>query len=203
MAERGRFEREVAAAFRAYLEDAPTQVRPVELARHFATTHPHGRTALGPWRLPAARRLAWILLLAAGLLAALVGGTLLVGSQQERRLPALEVLSPDEALVADLAALMSNPYDAARVVALYAPDAVIHDMSKPETSTGLVAIQLRVKSLAAMDFRVTNTSAAIRQDDFVAVFSRFGTEGDLSGRALVVYELKDGRVLNQWIYPAP
>ena len=88
MAERDRFERDLAAALLAYLADAPTQVRPAELARRFATTHPHGRAAFGTRRLTAVPRLAWILLLAA-LLAALVGGTLFVGSQLQRRLPAV------------------------------------------------------------------------------------------------------------------
>jgi hypothetical protein len=89
MAERDRFELDLAAALRAYLEEAPTEVRPTELARQFATAYPHRRAALGPWHLPTALRPAWILLLLAGLLAALVGGTLLVGSQLQRRLPAV------------------------------------------------------------------------------------------------------------------
>ncbi|MCU0478353.1 MAG: hypothetical protein MUE92_06390 [Chloroflexi bacterium] len=89
MAERDRFELDLTAALRAYAEDAPTQVRPAELARQFATAYPHGRTSIGPWRLPTALRPAWVLLLLAGLLAALVGGTLLVGSQLQPRLPAV------------------------------------------------------------------------------------------------------------------
>jgi len=89
MAERDRFELDLAAALRAYAEDAPTQVRPTELTRHFAAAYPHRRTGLGPWRLPTALRPAWILLLLAGLLAALVGGALLVGSQLQRKLPAI------------------------------------------------------------------------------------------------------------------
>jgi len=87
MAERDRFELDLAAALRAYLEEAPTEVRPTELARQFATAYPHGRTTFGPWRLVAVPRRAWVLLLLAGLLAALVGGTLFVGSQLQRRLP--------------------------------------------------------------------------------------------------------------------
>jgi len=89
MAERDRFELDLAAALRAYLEEAPTEVRPTELARQFATAYPHGRAAFGPWRLPTALRPAWVLLLLAGLLVALVAGTLLVGSQLQRRLPAV------------------------------------------------------------------------------------------------------------------
>jgi len=89
MAERDRFELDLAAALRAYAEDAPTQVRPTEIARHFAAAYPHGRTAIGPWRLPVALRPAWVLLLLAALLAALLGGALLAGSQMQRRLPAV------------------------------------------------------------------------------------------------------------------
>jgi hypothetical protein len=89
MAERDPSELDLAAAFRAYLEDAPTQVRPTELARQLATAYPHGTTTSGLWRLIAVPRPAWILLLLAALLAALVGGTLLVGSQLQRKLPAV------------------------------------------------------------------------------------------------------------------
>jgi hypothetical protein len=46
------------------------------------------------------------------------------------------------------------------------------------------------------------TSAPLRQESFGAVFSKYAG-GDLSGRCLVVYQLKDGKVLNQWVYPAP
>jgi hypothetical protein len=81
MAERDRFELDLAAAMRAYLEEAPTEVRPTELARHFATAHPHGTTTFGPWRFAAIPHLAWVLLLVAALLAALVGGMLLAGSR--------------------------------------------------------------------------------------------------------------------------
>lgn len=89
MAERDRFELELAAALRAYAGDAPTQVHPTELARQFAAAYPHGRTTIAPWRLCAIPRPAWVLLLLAALLAAMVGGTLLVGSQLQRKLPAV------------------------------------------------------------------------------------------------------------------
>jgi hypothetical protein len=88
MAERDRFELDLASALRRYAEEAPTQVRPLELARHFATAHPHRRAGIGHWRLVAVPRLAWIVLLAA-LLTALLAGTLFVGSQVQRRLPAV------------------------------------------------------------------------------------------------------------------
>jgi len=106
----------------------------------------------------------------------------------------------DEALVADLAALWSNPYDAAKVAALYAPDAAVHELTNANlTTTGLEAIQARVKSLAAMDFKVAVTSAPIRQDSFVAAFSTYG-ENEATWPGLVVYQLKDGKVVEQWVY---
>jgi hypothetical protein len=110
----------------------------------------------------------------------------------------------DEALVADLAAAWANPYDAAKVATLYAPNAVVHELTDANlTSTGLEAIQARVKELAAGGFEVAVTSAPIRQASFVAAFHKYGTGGDLTGRGLVVYELKDGKVLNQWVYSTP
>ena len=79
MADRDRFELDLAAALRAYLGDAPTEVRPTELAHQFATTYPHGRTALARWGFGRTRAMAWVLLLA-GLLLALVVGSLAVGA---------------------------------------------------------------------------------------------------------------------------
>jgi hypothetical protein len=108
----------------------------------------------------------------------------------------------DEALLADLAAVMSTPYDAARVAALYAPDAVIHDLVENITQTGLEEIGARIRYFNAQDFQVVVTSAPIRQDSFVAHFVKFGG-GVAAFPGLVVYELKDGKVLNQWVYPAP
>jgi hypothetical protein len=88
MAERDRFELDLATALRRYAEDAPTQVRPLELARYFAAAHPHRRAGIGHWGLVAVPRLSWVLLLAALILAALAG-TLFVGSQLQRRVPAI------------------------------------------------------------------------------------------------------------------
>jgi hypothetical protein len=90
MAEREPSDLDLADAFRAYLEDAPTQVRPTELARHFATAYPRGKTLLGAWRPiavahpPAVVRFAWLPLLVAGLLLAMLGGMLIVASQAKR-----------------------------------------------------------------------------------------------------------------------
>ena len=107
----------------------------------------------------------------------------------------------DEALVADLAAVVSTPYDAAKVAALYAPDAVMHELTDANvTSRGLDNIGVRIRYFNTQDFKVLVTSAPIRQDDFVAHFVRFGTGGAAVDPGLVVYELKDGKVLNQWVY---
>ena len=110
--------------------------------------------------------------------------------------------NPDQALVDDLAAVWSSPYDAAKVAALYTPDAVLHDNSANETSTGLAAIQAKVQKYAALKFKVANKSAPIRQGNFVAIFCRFGQD-TARYPALAVYELRDGKVVNQWVYPAP
>ena len=87
MAERDRFELDLAAALRAYAEDAPTQARPTELVRQFAAAYPHRRTSIGRWGFGLTPALAWALLLAA-LLAAMVAG-MLVGSQLQQKLPAV------------------------------------------------------------------------------------------------------------------
>ena len=110
--------------------------------------------------------------------------------------------NPDVALMKDLDAVWSTPYDAAKVAALYATNAVFHDMVVNQTSTGLEEIQTKVKEYAAQNFKATSTSAPIRQDNFVAVFVKFGAP-DATYPGLSVVELKDGMVLNQWVYPAP
>lgn len=86
MAERDRFELDLAAFLRTYAEDAPTDVRPAELAHHFAEAYPHGRGVTARWSFRPSPALAWILLLA-GLLLALVAGALHVGSRLLERAP--------------------------------------------------------------------------------------------------------------------
>jgi hypothetical protein len=94
MAERDPSELDLAAAFRAYLEDAPTEVRPAELARHFATDYPLGRTSISLRRFAAIPHPAWVLLAVIGLLV-LAAGTLVIGSRLLERTPPLpERLSP-------------------------------------------------------------------------------------------------------------
>lgn len=88
MAERDRFELDLAAALHAYLEDAPTEVWPTELARQFATAYPRGRRAIGHWGFRLAPRVAWALLLVT-LLATVVAGMLAVGSRLPELRPAL------------------------------------------------------------------------------------------------------------------
>lgn len=107
----------------------------------------------------------------------------------------------DQALMDHLAALWSSPYDAAKVAALYAPDAVFQDDVAKESSTGVEAIGAKVKKYADLGFKVVNTSAPIRQDDVVAVFQEFGAGADMSP-GLGVVEMKDGKVKKMWEYPA-
>ncbi|MDQ1323600.1 MAG: hypothetical protein QG587_935 [Chloroflexota bacterium] len=110
--------------------------------------------------------------------------------------------NPDVAFLDALDAVWSSPYDEAAVAALYAPDATFYSMVANETMEGLKEIQATIKEHAALNFRATTTSAPIRQDDFVAYFIKFGPDPD-KYPGLSVLELKDGMILNHWVYPAP
>jgi hypothetical protein len=107
----------------------------------------------------------------------------------------------DQALLDGLATLWSTPYDAARVAALYAPDAVFQDNIARESSAGLEAIGAKVKRYADLGFKVQNTSAPIRQDNVIAVFQKFGPGADTSP-GIGVVEIRDGKVKKMWEYPA-
>ncbi len=87
MAEMDAFERRVADTLLGYADEAAPTLDAATVAQRAALAHPR-RPAAGllPWRLVAIPRVAWVLLLA-GLLLAIIGGTLLVGSQLQRRLP--------------------------------------------------------------------------------------------------------------------
>ncbi len=110
--------------------------------------------------------------------------------------------NPDEALMTDVNGVWGGPYDAAKVTALYAPDATFYDTLAGKTYKGLEAIQTKVEANASAGFKCAQTSASIRQDNFVAVFHRFSA-GSATYPVLAVFELKDGKVINQWAYPAP
>jgi hypothetical protein len=89
MAEMDAFERRVADTLLWYADEAAPTLDAATVAGRAALAHPR-RAAAGllPWRIVAIPRLAWVLLFAGLMTAALIGGTLLVGSQQ-RRLPAV------------------------------------------------------------------------------------------------------------------
>lgn len=91
MTERDAFESRLRAALLRHVAEGPTDFDALGFARMVAAKEPrrHGFAAALAWRELAVPGVAWTLLLLAGLLAALVGGTLLVGSQLQRRLPAL------------------------------------------------------------------------------------------------------------------
>jgi hypothetical protein len=99
MAERDRFELDLAASLCAYAEDAPTQVRPTELARHFASAYPHRGTRFGRWSFGLTPAVAWLLILT-GLLLALVVGGLMVGAWRPDR---AAVIAPSPTPVATVA----------------------------------------------------------------------------------------------------
>jgi hypothetical protein len=87
MAEMDPFERRVAVTLLGYADEAAPTLDAASVARRAALAHPR-RAAAGllPWRLVAIPRVAWVLLLA-GLLLAVIGGALVVGSQLQRKLP--------------------------------------------------------------------------------------------------------------------
>jgi hypothetical protein len=82
------FETRFAAAYRRYLDEAPAEIDAAAVARAVTAAHPRARSGSWRWALRPAPALAWLLLLAL-LLVALSAAALFVGSQQERKLPAV------------------------------------------------------------------------------------------------------------------
>ncbi len=91
MTERDAFESRLRAALLRHVAEGPTDFDALGFARTVAAKEPrrHGFATALSWRGLAIPRLAWLLLLAGPLLAALVGGALLVGAQMQRKLPAV------------------------------------------------------------------------------------------------------------------
>jgi hypothetical protein len=91
MTEHEVFESRLRAALLRHVADGPTEFDALGFARLVAAKEPRrrGLAAALTKRGVAIPRVAWVLLLLAGLLAALVGGMLVVGSQLARRLPAV------------------------------------------------------------------------------------------------------------------
>jgi len=88
MRELDAFETRFAAAYRRYLGEAPTAVDAAAIARA-AVAQPRARWIAWPRAFRSAPAVAWVMLALAGLLVALVGGMLVVGSQLQRKLPAV------------------------------------------------------------------------------------------------------------------
>ena len=91
MAEHNVFEARLRAALVRHVADGPTDFDALGFARQVAAKEPRrrGLSAALAWRSVTVSRLAWVLLLAAALLAALVGGALVAGSQLQRLFPAV------------------------------------------------------------------------------------------------------------------
>lgn len=84
MSEQDVFETRFAAAYRAYLDGAPSAVDAAAVARTAAAAHPRAPIRARVWALRPARAFAWLVLLAL-LLTAIGLAAILVGSQAERR----------------------------------------------------------------------------------------------------------------------
>jgi hypothetical protein len=91
MTERDAFESRLRVALLRHVADGPTDFDALAFARTVAGREPrrHGFAAARAWQGFAIPRRAWVLLLLAGLLAAIVGGMLVVGSQLQRKPPAV------------------------------------------------------------------------------------------------------------------
>ena len=143
--------------------------------------------------------LGWMGIGGLAVVVALVGGLVGYYIKANQSAPA----NPDQALANDLAAAWSTTYDTAKVVPLYTSNATFHDMIVNETTTGLANIQAKVSAYIAQGFNVTNTSAPIREGDFVAWFGTYESTGQAAAPVLNVVSLSDGKIVDQWVYPAP
>jgi ketosteroid isomerase-like protein len=124
------------------------------------------------------------------------------GSSPASGSSALPVVSDDEDLMKEINAIWGGTADTAAVAALYAPDAVFHDTIEGKTYTGIEAIAAKAAANAAAGFKCEQGSSSIRQGNVVAVFHRFNAGGP-TFPVLAVFEVKDGKVIDQWAYPAP
>jgi major membrane immunogen (membrane-anchored lipoprotein) len=106
----------------------------------------------------------------------------------------------DTAVVDRLSGVFDGAFDPAKVAALYATNATLYDTIAGQTSTGLEAIQAKLKTLAGAGFTSKPTTLPIAQGEFVAFFEDHGTAaGHEPG--LVVIQVRDGKILSQWVYP--
>jgi ketosteroid isomerase-like protein len=113
-------------------------------------------------------------------------------------------VNADQALLDQSTALWSGTYDAAKVAALYATDAVFVDKISDETSAGLPAIQAKISNYLTNYHFVTKTVAGpIRQGDMVVSVVKYGTNNDPSNTGLAVMQVKDGKIVRQTVYPVP
>jgi hypothetical protein len=91
MIERDAFELRLGTAVHGYTGRVSSDLDPAELAHRIATSEPRRQgfaAALG-WRAVAIPRIAWVLLLLAALVTAMVAGMLVAGSQPARKIPAV------------------------------------------------------------------------------------------------------------------
>jgi hypothetical protein len=112
--------------------------------------------------------------------------------------------NPDQALVDQSTAAWSGTYDAAKVAALYATDAVFQDNISGETSTGLPAIQAKISNyLTNYHFVTTAMSAPIRAGDKIVMVVNYGPDNAATETGLAVMHLKDGKIVKHTVSPMP
>ena len=99
MTERDAFELRLEAAVHGYVGRIASDLDPGVLAHRIATSEPRrqGFAATLPWRAAAIPRIAWLLLLLAALLIAMVAGTLVVGSRHAEPAPRQAEPAPRQA----------------------------------------------------------------------------------------------------------